>query len=145
MIDNTDVFESEELEDVYEIESNYASISSGEITNQNANSIQNAKDKVKSLTTDEFLIEAYTAATQLRNTLGDADALVSELSEIIRMNVLVVAATLKERPVELILASARALPDDARSLFLAETIEMLSLYKRSIESETINEAASNFH
>ena len=55
MIDNADVFESEELEDVYEIESNYASISSGEITNQNANSIQNARDKVKSLTTDEFL------------------------------------------------------------------------------------------
>ena len=144
MISDTDASGLEELEDVYEVESNYLSISSGEITTQNANSIQNAKDKVKSLTTEEFLIEAYTAATQLRNTLGDADALVSELSEIIRMNILVVAATLKERPVELIIASARALPLDVRSLFLAETIEMLSLYQRSIESETTNEAG-NFH
>jgi hypothetical protein len=132
-------FEDDVFESVFEPDLLFGNQTSSEITTQNALSLQNAKERVQSLTTDEFLIEAYNAATQLRNTLGDADALVSELSETIRMNILVVSMSCRKNPTEMILSVARAMPLNDQLEFLADSIEMLSSYKRSIESETLDD------
>lgn len=131
--------EQEMFDSVFEENFSFGNQVSSEITTQNAFSLQNAKEKIQSLTTDEFLIEAYTAATQLRNTLGDADALVSELSETIRMNILVVAMTCHKHPVEIVLSAVRTLPSEEQSAFLADSLEMLMSYQRSMESETLND------
>ena len=136
---NSNAIEQTMFDSVFESEFSYGDKSSTELTAQNALSLQNAKDKIQSITTDEFLIEAYTSATQLRNTLGDADALVSELSENIRMNILVVAMSCRKHPAEMILAVARTMPLLDQSAFLQTSIDMLLSYQRSIESETLND------
>lgn len=139
MFDDSDVVNDDMFESIFEPNLMYANTSSSEITTQNALSLQNAKDKIQSLTTDEFLLEAYNAATQLRNTLGDADALVSELSETIRMNILVVALSCRKSPVDMILSTIRAMSPQDQIKFLADSIETLLSYQRSIESETNND------
>jgi hypothetical protein len=133
--DHSDIFVEDETlnADMY-----YMATHASAITTYQAESLQNSKDKVRSLTTDEFLIEAYNSATQLRNTLGDADALVYELTESIRMNILVVAISCRKNPADMILSSARALPAEEQNEFLSNAIALLSSYKRSIESETLS-------
>ncbi len=133
MEDHSDIFnEGETLNaDMY-----YMATHASAMTTYQAESLQNGKDKINSLTTDEFLMEAYNSATQLRNTLGDADALVYDLTESIRMNILVVAVSCREKPAEMILSSARALPAEEQDEFLSNAISLLNSYKRSIESET---------
>lgn len=136
---DSSAIEQEMFNSIFEPEFSLVDQSSSELTSQNAYSLQNAKDKIQSLTTDEFLIEAYNAATQLRNTLGDADALVSELSETIRMNILVVAMSCRKHPAEMVLSATRTMSQEDQLAFLADSIEMLLSYQRSIESETLND------
>ena len=136
---NSETVEQEMFDSIFEYNYSFGNQNSNEITNQNAYSLQNAKENIQNLTTDEFLIEAYSAATQLRNTLGDADALVSELSETIRMNILVVAMTCHKHPVEMILSATRTMSPENQSAFLADSIEMLLSYQRSMESGTLND------
>lgn len=138
MFYDSDALEHEMFESVFEQDLSFIGQNSNELTGQNALSLQNAKEKIQSLTTDEFLIEAYTAATQLRNTLGDADALVFDLSEAIRMNLLVVAMSFRKHPTEMILSTVRAMSQNEQLEFLSNCIEMLTNYQRSIESETLH-------
>lgn len=139
MENDSNVVEHSMFDSVFEHDFSFGNQSSGEITSQNAFSLQNAKDKIQSFTGDEFLIEAYNAATHLRNTLGDADGLVSELSETIRMNILVVAMTFKNKPAEMIMSLARTLDEYKQTDFIQDIIETLSSFKRSIESESLND------
>lgn len=139
MIEYSEVQESDPYDDTFEPDVYFAAVSNSEISPQNAHSLQNANDRIKDLTSDEFLIEAYNAATQLRNTFGDSDGLISDLSETIRMNILVVALSCRKHPTEMILAAIRTLPNDKQSRFLDDCLETLHAYKRSMESESFDD------
>jgi hypothetical protein len=121
----------ESFEDLFLADDLFKATQSTDVGVQNASSLQDAKDKISSITTDEFLIEAYNSATQLRNTLGDADALVADLAENIRMNILVVALSCRKDPAGMILSAARVMGDDQES-FIVEAISKLQAYKQAL-------------
>jgi len=121
----------ESFEDLFLADDLFKATQSTDVGVQNASSLQDAKDKISNITTDEFLIEAYNSATQLRNTLGDADALVADLAENIRMNILVVALSCRKDPAGMILSAARVMGDDQES-FIVEAISKLQAYKQAL-------------
>jgi hypothetical protein len=123
--------EAESFEDLFLADDLFKATQSTDVGIQNASSLQDAKDKISSITTDEFLIEAYNSATQLRNTLGDADALVADLAENIRMNILVVALSCRKDPAGMILSAARSMESDQES-FISEAISKLQAYKQAL-------------
>lgn len=126
------------FEDSYLPDDMFAATQASTLSFGKAESIQAAKDHLLKLTTDEFLLEAYNAATQLRNTLGDADALVADLSETIRSNILVVATACNHDPIGMILSSIRAMNIEEQSECISNIISSLHNYQQAIESEIQN-------
>lgn len=120
---------------IEEIDTTYVKYNSSLNSAVNAFSMQDAKENIAKVTSDEFLQEAYNAATHLRNTLGDADALVSDLSETIRSNIMVTALTYKKYPIEAVLNCVRAMSPEEQIEYIDNIIAGLHEYKRSIEGE----------
>jgi len=132
-MNDSEIFEGDldTFDDLFLADDLFRATQSAEISVRNADSIQAAKEKISSITTDEFLIEAYNSATQLRNTLGDADGLVADLTENIRMNILVVALSCKKDPAEIILSVARSM-DEGQVEFIEQTIAKLKAYNQAM-------------
>lgn len=97
----------DESEDVFDDEL-YGATAHSETDERQINALEQTKDAIRSLVINEFLIEAISGATLIRNLLGDADGYASELAETIRANLTVVALEIKKDPGGFILAAARA-------------------------------------
>lgn len=95
--------------------------------------VQKARDDVDTFVVDEFIAEAYVAATTLRNTLGDADGFASELANTILTNLLVVLQNVSKDPSEFVLGFLRAVKDDTtRADMASEIIHKVEIFKNSI-------------
>lgn len=100
-----------------------------EMTTESALALQERRDAIKSVTTDEFLIEASEHAAMLKNMLGDADGVVAESCQAIMSNLAVVSTEVSKDPVGFILSFARAIEDDtARKQWVVAAVERLQSY-----------------
>lgn len=88
-----------------------------EISFQEMESIDAAAGKIKSLTSCQFLLEAYIAATNIRNVCGDGDAYAAQQAEIIRTNLIVVLQQLAADPISSVIDILRAQSDGEEELF----------------------------
>jgi hypothetical protein len=127
------ILDTENTEEYFLPDDLFTATQNSFISYQTAMSLQQAREKVSSITSDEFLLEAYNSATYLRNSLGDADGMVADMAETIRMNILVIAATARKDPSSLILSAARSIHNSIEQLdFINTAIETLETYRDSI-------------
>lgn len=77
---------------------------------------QDAKERISQVTVNEFVLEAYRAATMIRNILGDADALAAESAEVVRRNLLVVMTEIDKDPVGFLMSVIMADKDWQRRI-----------------------------
>lgn len=135
----------EEMESGDEFEvGNFRAISFTEIDDRLLNSLGLAQDRIAKVTTNEFIIEAYLAATNIRNILGDADGMAADAAETIRSNLLVTGIMIQTHPVELIIAASKV-ADDPKG-FIRQAVVDLIAYEvaaaEASEEEHANEASS---
>lgn len=84
-----------------------------EVSSREAGAIADAHEKISSLTACTLLTEAYIAATNIRNVIGDGDAYAADQATTIRTNILVLLQELAQQPIRFILDVYRAqYPDD---------------------------------
>jgi hypothetical protein len=86
---------------------------------------QDAKERISQVTVNEFVLEAYRAATMIRNILGDADALAAESAETIRRNLLVVMTEIDKDPVGFLMSVIMADKDWQRRIRRCEEASKL--------------------
>lgn len=89
--------------------------------------IQKSKEDMSRFVADEFFTEAFAAATQLKHTIGDGDALAYELSETIRSNLIVLAQAMAKDPVAFVSAVLRA--SQNKSEIIERIDSLLQAYK----------------
>lgn len=113
----SDYSDDESEADVFDDEL-YRATAHSEIDERLLNSLEKAKETIRSFVVDEFLVEAIAASTVIRNLLGDADGFAYDLAESIRANLTVVAMEIKADPGGFVLAAARACknPKDMNAL-----------------------------
>ena len=121
----SDEVEADEFEST-----NFRAISYTEIDDRLLNALGAANDKITSITTNEFVVDAYIAATSLRNLLGDGDAHAADLSESIRMNLLVASLAIKNSPAEFIIAASKTVEDEDGFIF--SVIDTLMEYRTAL-------------
>lgn len=102
-------------EDLFD-DTNFRGTSHTELDQRLMDAVDKARDHIKGLTVDQFITEAYTAATQLRNILGDADGFASDLAETIRTNLMVVLMELRAKPAEMLVKIALSFEDPVDQL-----------------------------
>lgn len=93
-----------------------------EIPVEAAMALQKTRDRVRSITTDEFIAEAVESASMLRNTLGDADGVVADQCNNIISNLSVLATEIQKDPVGFLLSFARAIEDVGERVAWADQV-----------------------
>lgn len=93
-----------------------------EIPVEAALTLQKTRDRVRSITTDEFIAEAVESAAMLRNTLGDADGVVADHCSNIISNLSVLATEIQKDPVGFLLSFARAIEDVGERVAWADQV-----------------------
>lgn len=127
--DDPELNELEEtVEELFE-ENVYKNTSHSEMDERMAQSVQESKEIISRFVADEFITEAFMAATQLRNILGDADGHAAELAETIRLNLMVVSKAIKSDPGEFVLASIRGSSRDEQLTVLEKVLSKIKLYE----------------
>lgn len=95
---------------------------------------------IRKVTTNSYIRDIYTSATNLRNILGDMDAVAFEIASDIRRNLLVIAATIKKKPSRLILDTIRTYPMEEALRILEDTVkelnEVIAACKRALAAQT---------
>lgn len=120
-----------ESDDVFD-EELYKATSHTEVDQRMVDSLQQAKEDVRKFIVDEFISEAYVAATNLRNILGDADGYAYDQAELIRTNLMVVIQGIKKNPGSFLFAAANSIESDNERLKFLNTIEnAITQYKHS--------------
>jgi len=109
--------------DNYELES-YRQAPHLEVDSRGAGVVQDRVDQVKSLSTNQFLVDATYYATMLQNLLGDADGVVAEFCTNICSDINVVVEEVARDPVGFVLSHVRSLDSDEEKAVSARAMAM---------------------
>ena len=101
-----------------------------------------ASEKIKSLTANQFIHDAYVAAINLRNVCGDADGFVGEMASTIASNLDLVAAEIKNDPAEMVIAAIRAMPLEERQAMMGKILKTLDDYLYDVLIPQVSEAVT---
>jgi hypothetical protein len=105
-----------------------------EISVESAVSAQETRDRIRSIVSDEFIVEAISSATMLRHMLGSSDGVVAESCTNIEQNLSVLALSIKKDPVGFLLSFARAMDTDSERVeWVQSIIERLVNYINQIQ------------
>lgn len=96
-----------------------------EFSEKEADALQAATDKITEVTSNQFLKDAYVAATNIRNVLGDGDAYAAQEAETIRSSILVIAQEIERNPTLFVIRAAKVEDSEAFRDNLLQVIDDL--------------------